>query len=181
MSKLLLLLMITLLFFTTSCSFSQKRENLPKNDTIVEIVENIKTPAELKIVTDYKLQNLLNYVIIVSLGGIGVCALLFFIKGSFTGILGSFAGIVVLILALIIKTYMALLAITGLVLLIGLIVIFIIFLLRDKNSFKELIKSFEKAKEEIKTPEALMRLKTNVNAIQTDTTKKLVRKVKGEK
>lgn len=162
---------------TSSCVAPEKM-TAPPTDNIGDIVDNIKTKEELKIVTDYKLQNLLNYVVVGSLALVGGCIVLFLIKGSMTGILGSIAGITVLILALVIKTYMAILALSGLVVLIGLLVIAVIYLLRDKDAFKQVIQSFDKVKEEIRAPDVKTRIKANVNAIQTDATQKLVRETK---
>lgn len=175
--KLLPILLMFFLFIG-ACHAPQPKE--PKDNSITEVAEVIKTKEQAEVVSSYQLQSLMNYVIVGSLAGIGVCTVIFLLKGSVGGILGGLGALVTLILALVIKVYMGILAILGLVVLVALVVIAAIYILRDKRAFYEVVETVEKAKEQIPDEIAKLKLKVAANALQHEATKDMVKKAKGE-
>lgn len=181
MNSLMITVLLFILLLTSSCGSPYKTDiKQPKSDTIADVVEAIKTPEQLAIASKWKLDGYLNYFIIASMAGIGVCIVLFLAAKSIGGLFAAAGCAIMLILALAVKAFATIFAVVGAALLVLVVVGAVIYVIRNKNALVQVIQSYDKVKLEIRSPDEKTRIKVNANSIQTDETQEIVRKIRAK-
>lgn len=171
MVKILILLM-TILLFVSSCAITSKDVNSLVKKNIEESIKEIPV-KELIVIT--KTNDIFTYSVVALFAGIVLLSL-----GVRTiGIGVIIASVVCIILLITISLYANIVGWIG----VAILIIGIIFLAKrlwDNKIFeKEMIKSFEKAKTYI-SEEDKKKLKIELNKEQSKETKKIVKKLKGK-
>jgi len=111
--------------------------------TIKERDRALKEKSEAIDAKNEKLHNLIRYLIVGCIIGVGVFAVLFFMYGSRFGIVGASACALILTISIFVEAYFAYLALIGGIILVGLVGVLIWNVIVQKRAFREVVDTVE--------------------------------------